>query len=163
MKSSRAALEHPLNIVLLEPEIPANTGNIGRSCVVTGSILHLIHPLGFSTDDYYIRRSGMDYWALLDVRHYDNFRDFVTKNGHPQLFITSSKVAKSYADISYPPGAFIVFGKESAGIPKDILDQYPDTCIRIPMLPGTRCLNLSSSAAIVMYEAIRQQGFIGLE
>ena len=151
-----------INIVLLEPEIPANTGNIGRSCVATGSTLHLIEPLGFSTDDKYIKRSGMDYWAQLDVRYYNNFEDFLNKNQHPMIYMTSSKVTRCYTDVAYPPGAFIMFGKESAGIPKGILDKYPDTCVRIPMIPGVRCLNLGSSVAVVLYEALRQQGFIGM-
>ena len=151
-----------LNIVLLEPEIPSNTGNIGRSCVTAGAALHLIRPLGFRTDDKYIKRSAMDYWALLDVYYYDNFDDFRIQNGDPLLFVTSSKVSRYYTDVSYPPGAFIMFGKESAGIPKNILDLYPDTTIRIPMMPGVRCLNLSSAVAVVMFEALRQQRFIGL-
>ena len=151
-----------MNIVLLEPEIPANTGNIGRSCVATGSTLHLIRPLGFSTDDKYIKRAGMDYWADLDVRYYDSFEDFLSKNQYPVVYMTSSKVTRCYTDVSYPPDAFIMFGKESAGIPKDILDRYPDTCVRIPMIPGVRCLNLGSSMAVVLYEALRQQGFVGM-
>ena len=151
-----------LNIVLLEPEIPANTGNIGRSCVVTGSALHLIRPLGFYIDDRSIKRAGMDYWSQLDVRYYDDFEDFLNQNRYPVIYMTSSKVTRCYADVSYPPEAFIMFGKESAGIPRDILDLYPDTCVRIPMLPGGRCLNLSSSVTVVLYEALRQQGFIGM-
>ena len=152
-----------INIVLLEPEIPANTGNIGRSCVATGSVLHLIKPLGFSTDDYYIKRAGMDYWSQLDVRYYDNFEDFIAKNNEPPIIMTSSKVEKCYTDVFYPPGIFIMFGKESAGIPLDILKKYPDTCVRIPMMPGVRCLNLGSSVALVLYEALRQLGFPGME
>lgn len=151
-----------VNIVLLEPEIPANTGNIGRSCVATGSVLHLIRPLGFSVDDKYIKRAGMDYWAQLDVRYYDNFDDFLDQNGHPVVFMTSSKVHKCYAEVDYPPGAFIMFGKESAGIPAEILARSPETCVRIPMVPRVRCLNLGSSVAVVLYEALRQQGFVGL-
>jgi len=151
-----------INIVLLEPEIPANTGNIGRSCVVTGSILHLIRPLGFRTDDKSVKRAGMDYWPDLDVRYYDNFEDFLIRNQHPIIFMTSSKVTRSYADVSYPLGAFIMFGSEGSGIPRDILDRYPDTCVRIPMIPGERCLNLASSVALVLYEALRQQGFVGM-
>ena len=149
----------PVNIVLYEPEIPANTGNIGRSCVAAGAVLHLIHPLGFSTEDHYIKRAGMDYWYQLDVRHYDSFDDFFLKNNKPVVYITSSKVNKSYADVDYPLGAYIMFGKESAGIPKNILDRFPDTCIRIPMIKNVRCLNLGSSAAIVLYEVLRQHGF----
>lgn len=151
-----------VNIVLLEPEIPANTGNIGRSCVATGAVLHLIRPLGFSTDDKYIKRAGMDYWHQLDVRYYDDFSDFVIKNNNPDMVVTSSKVKKCYTEVAYPVGIFIMFGKESAGVPMDILEKYPNTCVRIPMLDGVRCLNLGSSVAIVLYEALRQQGFICL-
>ena len=153
---------HPLNIVLLEPEMPANTGNIGRSCVAIGAALHLIGPLGFSTDDKYIKRAGMDYWTQLDVSYYDSFEHFLRDKDYPLLFVTSSKVKRCYADFKYPPGAFILFGSESSGVPADILERYPQTTIRIPMLPGVRCLNLSSSAAVVIYEALRQQGFVGL-
>ena len=149
------------NIVLLEPEIPANTGNIGRSCVATGSALHLIHPLGFSTEDKYIKRAGMDYWSQIDLHEYKNFEDFLNQNHHPPLLITSSKVKRNYTDITYPPGSYILFGKESAGIPQQILNSYPNTTIRIPMLPGVRCLNLSSSVALVLYEALRQNDFLG--
>ena len=152
----------PINIVLLEPEIPLNTGNIARSCVVTGAALHLIRPLGFSTDDRSLKRAGMDYWDKIDVRYYDDFDDFVVKNNNPDLILTSSKVKRSYADVVYPPGAYIVFGKESAGIPLDILNRYPNSSVRIPMIPGERCLNLSSSVAVVLYEALRQQGFEGM-
>lgn len=151
-----------VNIVLLEPEIPSNTGNIGRSCVACGAMLHLIKPLGFSTDDKYIKRAGMDYWAMLDVRYYDSFEQFLDQNDNPVPIITSSKVDRCYTEVDYPAGCFIMFGKESAGVPKSILDRYPDTCVRIPMMPGVRCLNLGSSAAVVLYEALRQQGFVGL-
>ena len=151
-----------MNIVLLEPEIPANTGNIGRSCAATGSALHLIKPLGFRTTDKHIKRAGMDYWSLIDVHYYDNFEDFITRNGHPEVFMTSSKVKRCYTEVSYTPGSYIMFGKESAGIPKNILDRYPSTSVRIPMLPGVRCLNLGCSVALVLYEALRQQGFEGL-
>ncbi|MCL2421133.1 MAG: tRNA (cytidine(34)-2'-O)-methyltransferase [Defluviitaleaceae bacterium] len=151
-----------VNIVLLEPEIPANTGNIGRTCVATGSPLHLIRPLGFQTDDKSIKRAGMDYWSQIDVHYYDDFEDFVEKNGHPVIYMTSSKVTRGYTDVLYPPGAFIMFGSEGSGIPVDILDKYPDTCVRIPMIPGVRCINLASSVALVVYEALRQQGFVGM-
>ena len=150
------------NIVLLEPEMPLNTGNIGRSCVVTGSALHLIKPLGFSTEDKYLKRAGMDYWSKLDVQYYDNFDDFINKNDNPSLVLTSSKVKHFYTDVEYPPGIFIVFGSESSGIPLSILERYPDSCVRIPMIPGERCLNLSSSVSLVLYEALRQQGFKGM-
>jgi len=151
-----------MNVVLLEPEIPANTGNIGRTCVATGAILHLIRPLGFSTDDKYLKRAGMDYWSQLDVRYYENFTDFLQQNHHPPVYMTSSKARLCYTDMAYPPGSYIMFGKESAGIPEDILVQYPDFAIRIPMCEGARCINLSSSVAVVLYEALRQQGFAGL-
>jgi len=151
-----------VNIVLLEPEIPANTGNIGRSCLATASALHLIHPLGFRLDDKNIKRAGMDYWAELDVRHYDNFDDFISRSQPPVLFLTSSKVKRCYTEVSYPPDAFIMFGSEGGGIPQKILDLYPDTCVRLPMVPGVRCINLASSVAAVLYEALRQQGFKGL-
>ena len=153
----------PINIVLLEPEIAANTGNIGRSCVAAGAVLHLIKPLGFRTDERSVKRAGMDYWQDLDVHYYDNFEDFLVKNRYPVVYMTSSKVTKYYTDVKYPPGAFIMFGSESGGIPKEILDRYPETSVRIPMYPGVRCINLASSAALVLYEALRQQGFDGLE
>lgn len=151
-----------LNIVLHEPEIPANTGNIGRSCVAAGANLHLIRPLGFSTTEKHLRRAGMDYWQHLDVQYYDNFDDFVAKNNNPTIFMASSKVSTPYTKLTYPHGSFVMFGKESAGIPRAILDKYPNTCIRIPMTDKVRCLNLASSVAIVLYEAMRQQGFVGL-
>jgi len=157
----------PLNVVLLEPEIPANTGNIGRTCVATGTVLHLIRPLGFSTEDKYLRRSGMDYWRELDVRYYDNVEDFLSCNGlaaerDPRLILTSSKVTRSYTQVDYPPGCFILFGKESAGLPETLLARFPETAVRIPMLDGVRCINLGSSVAVVLYEALRGQGFEGM-
>jgi len=151
-----------VNIVLLEPEIPFNTGNIGRSCVVTGSSLHLIRPLGFSVEDKYIKRAGMDYWARLAPSYYDSFEDFVRINNYPPIVMTSSKVRRCYTEVDYPPGVFVMFGKESAGIPTEILERYPDTSVRIPMIPGERCLNLGSSVAVVLYEALRRQGFVDL-
>jgi len=152
-----------INIVLLEPEIPFNTGNIGRTCAATDAALHLIRPLGFSTDDKYLRRSGMDYWKSLDVRYYDSFDDFLTQNGHPRPYMATTKARHSYADAAYQDGCFIMFGKESQGIPEEILLSYPDTAIRIPMRPNTRSLNLSNAVAVVLYEALRQQDFAGLE
>ena len=150
-----------LNIVLHEPEIPANTGNIGRTCVAVGATLHLIRPLGFSTEDKYLRRSGMDYWRQLDVRYYDSFDDFLRTNGHPPVYMTSSKVTQCYTCVAFPPGAYIMFGKESAGLSPELLRQAA-AAVRIPMLGETRCLNLGSSVAVVIYEALRQQGFAGL-
>jgi tRNA (cytidine/uridine-2'-O-)-methyltransferase len=151
-----------LNIVLHEPEIPLNTGNIGRTCVAVGAALHLIRPLGFSTDDKSLKRSGLDYWHQLDVRYYDDFEDFLHKNGHPAVFMSSTRGTRCYTDVRYGNGAFIMFGKESAGIPPPIRERYPETCIRIPMLDEQRSLNLANSVAVVLYEALRQTGFNGL-
>ena len=148
-----------MNIVLLEPEIPANTGNIGRTCVATNTVLHLIDPLGFQLNEKMIKRAGMDYWDQLDVRRYINFKDFLEKNNNPQIFMATTKSKKSYTDVSYPEDAFIMFGKESGGIPEEILKDYKETCVRIPMAGDTRSLNLSNSVAIVLYEALRQNNF----
>lgn len=148
-----------INIVLLEPEIPANTGNIGRTCVATGSKLHLIEPLGFSINEKALKRAGLDYWEHLDVTVYESFDDFVMKNPDVKIYMATTKSKQTYADVTYEDGCFIMFGKESAGIPEEILLNYKDTAIRIPMLPNIRSLNLSNSAAIVAYEALRQQGF----
>ncbi len=152
-----------MNIVLLEPEIPANTGNIGRTCVAVGAVLHLIRPLGFDTDDKAVRRAGLDYWARLDVRYYDSFEDFICRNKDADLFFATTKAEKTYADVSYGENPYIIFGKESAGIPEEILVEHRDACIRIPMIGEERSLNLSNSAAVILYEALRQNGFKGLE
>ena len=151
-----------MNIVLNEPEIPINTGNIGRTCVAVGAALHLIRPLGFLTDDKSIKRSGLDYWHQLDVRYYDSFDDFLIENGQPWVHMATTKAVRSYADVSYGENAFIMFGKESAGIPREIRERYPDACMRIPMQKGQRSLNLANAVAIVLYEALRQRGFVGL-
>ncbi len=148
-----------MNIVLLEPEIPANTGNIGRTCVATGSKLHLIKPLGFSIDDKYLKRSGLDYWNKLDVLYYENFKHFLEKNNNPTIFMGTTKAKKTYTEVSYNENSFIMFGKESKGIPEEILLDYRETCIRIPMLSDYRSLNLSNAVAIVLYEALRQNNF----
>jgi len=152
-----------MNIVLLEPEIPHNTGAIGRTCHVTGTTLHLICPLGFSVDEKSVRRSGLDYWKDLDVRYYDNFSHFLQEAAPKRLWMATTKARLSYTDAAYAPDDFIMFGKESMGIPEEILLQYPDAAIRIPMLPDRRSLNLSVSAGIVLYEALRQTGFAALE
>ncbi len=152
-----------MNIVLLEPEIPANTGNIGRSCVATGSVLHLIRPLGFSLDEKHLRRAGLDYWKDLDVRVYDNFPDFMERNPSGNKYFLTTKGRRCYSDAPFQEGDYLIFGKESAGIPEEILIEHPESCLRIPMIADNRSLNLSNSVAIVLYEALRQQRFIGLE
>ena len=152
-----------MNIILHEPEIPSNTGNIGRTCVSTGSKLHLIKPLGFSTDDKSLKRAGLDYWKDLDVFYYDDFEHFLSENSNPSIFMATTKAKNLYSDVEYPKDAFIMFGKESAGIPEDILLNYRQTAIRIPMKEDYRSLNLSISVAIVLFEALRQQGFSGLK
>lgn len=148
-----------LNIVLHEPEIPANTGNIGRTCVATGARLHLIEPMGFRIDEKAVKRAGLDYWDKLDVTTYISFEDFKEKNPEAKIFMATTKAQHTYAQVSYPENAFIMFGKESAGIPEEILVQYPQTAIRIPMIGDIRSLNLSNSVAIILYEALRQQEF----
>ena len=151
-----------MNIVLLEPEIPANTGNIGRSCISTNSSLHLIKPLGFSVDDKHLKRSGLDYWPDLDVFYYENFKDFHEKHAKAQIFFATTKAKKIYTEVNYGPNAFIVFGKESAGIPEEILLANKENCVRLPMGERYRSLNLASSAAVILYEALRQNNFDGL-
>lgn len=148
-----------LNIVLFEPEIPANTGNIGRTCAATGTKLHLIEPLGFRLNEKSIRRAGMDYWQDLDVTRYINWEDFLEKNPGAKIYMATTKGKHLYTEASYEPDCYLMFGKESAGIPEEILIQHPDECIRIPMIGETRSLNLSNSVAIVLYEALRQNRF----
>lgn len=148
-----------LNIVLFEPEIPANTGNIGRTCVATGTRLHLIEPLGFRLNEKSIKRAGMDYWEHLDVTRYINFEDFLQKNPGAKIYMASTKALKSYTEVEYEPDCYIMFGKESAGIPEEILLEYQETAVRIPMLEQIRSLNLGNSVAIVLYEALRQNHF----
>ncbi len=152
-----------MNIVLLEPEIPANTGNIGRTCVATGTSLHLIKPLGFEISDKQIRRAGMDYWYDIDLHIYESFEDFLAANGNARIFMATTKAKQVYSDVTYNDGDFIMFGKESAGIPEEILVRYEDTAIRIPMVGEIRSLNLSNSVAIVLYEALRQGNFEGMK
>lgn len=180
-----------LNIVLHQPEIPQNTGNIGRTCVATGSVLHLIEPLGFSLSEKQLKRAGMDYWSKLDVRRYINFEDFCKKNGEivntgvrsedeaksqtvaenaagtgsgrPKLWLATTKAKHCYTDVKFGADDFIMFGRESAGIPEEILVEHEESCIRIPMLDEIRSLNLSNSVAIVLYEALRQNQFAGMQ
>ena len=148
-----------MNIILHQPEIPANTGNIGRTCVATGSTLHLIEPLGFRLNEKDIKRAGMDYWEHLDVRRYINFEDFLIKNPNAKIWMATTKAKHIYTDVTYRPDDYIMFGKESAGIPEEILVDYEETCVRIPMLDKIRSLNLSNSVSIVLYEALRQNNF----
>ena len=148
-----------MNIVLFEPEIPANTGNIGRTCVATGTKLHLIEPLGFRLDEKKIRRAGMDYWKDLDVTTYINFQEFLDKNPGAKIYMATTKGKNVYTEVSYEPDCYIMFGKESAGIPEEILAHNRDRCVRIPMIGETRSLNLSNSVAVVLYEALRQNHF----
>ncbi|MBO6066038.1 MAG: tRNA (cytidine(34)-2'-O)-methyltransferase [Lachnospiraceae bacterium] len=151
-----------INVVLHEPEIPQNTGNIGRTCVAAGARLHLIRPLGFSLDEKHLKRAGMDYWKDLSVQVYDSYEDFLRANPNAKIFYSTTKAKHLYTEVSYPEDCFLMFGKESAGIPEEILKEHKDTCVRIPMLGETRSLNLSNAAAIVIYEALRQHGFAGL-
>lgn len=148
-----------LNIVLYEPEIPANTGNIGRTCVATGTRLHLIEPLGFRLNDKTVKRAGMDYWEHLDVTRYDDWEDFLERNPNAKIYFATTKAPHVYTEVTFEKDAYIMFGKESAGIPEEILVKYPEQCIRIPMIGETRSLNLSNSVAIVLYEALRQNEF----
>ena len=151
-----------LNIVLHEPEIPANTGNIGRTCVATGTRLHLIEPLGFKLNEKALKRAGMDYWNDLDVTTYIDYQDFLEKNPGVKIYMATTKAHKVYTDVEYEPDCYIMFGKESAGIPEEILVQHQEDCVRIPMVGDIRSLNLSNSVSIVLYEALRQNGFAGM-
>ncbi len=148
-----------LNIVLFEPEIPANTGNIGRTCVATGTRLHLIEPLGFRLNEKSVKRAGMDYWEHLDVTRYINYEDFLAKNPGAKIYMASTKAPRCYTEVQYEPDCFIMFGKESAGIPEEILLENQETAVRIPMMEEIRSLNLGNSVAIVLYEALRQNQF----
>lgn len=151
------------NIVLFEPEIPQNTGNIGRTCVATGTRLHLIEPLGFRLDEKSLMRAGMDYWQELDVTTYVNFQDFQEKNPGVKLYMASTKALNLYSDVKYEDDCYVMFGKESGGIPEEILYQHREDAIRIPMNKNIRSLNLSNSVAIVLYEVLRQQQFAGMQ
>ena len=148
-----------LNIILHEPEIPGNTGNIGRTCVATGTRLHLIEPLGFQLNDKTVKRAGMDYWDQLDVTRYDDWNDFLERNPGAKIYYATTKALKTYTDVQYEDDCYIMFGKESAGIPEEILMEHKEKCVRIPMINDIRSLNLSNSVAIVLYEALRQNQF----
>ena len=151
-----------LNIVLFEPEIPQNTGNIGRTCVATNTRLHLIEPLGFRLDEKSLRRAGMDYWKDLDVTTYRDFDEFMSKNPDAKIYMATTKAPNVYTEVNYEPDCYIMFGKESAGIPEEILVHHKENSIRIPMVGDIRSLNLSNSVAIVLYEALRQNNFTGM-
>lgn len=148
-----------LNIVLLEPEIPANAGNIGRTCVAAGARLHLIEPMGFQINEKQVRRAGLDYWEQLDYIIYDSYSDFVAKNPEARIYMATTKAKQSYSEVSFEEDCYIMFGKESAGIPEEILVEHEEDTIRIPMLGEIRSLNLGNSVAIVLYEALRQHDF----
>jgi len=154
-----------LNIVLLEPEMPANTGNIGRTCCATGTRLHLIEPMGFKINDKTLKRAGLDYWEKLDVTVYDCLEDFFCQNPEAvgRMYMATTKAKRNYCEVSYGWDAYIMFGKESAGIPEELLVQYEETAIRIPMNEEIRSLNLSNSVAIVLYEALRQNDFFSMQ
>jgi len=153
-----------VNIVLFQPEIPPNTGNIARTCAIAGLKLHLIKPLGFSIDEKSVKRAGLDYWHLLELEVHESLDDFLEKYGDRELFLSSTKGAKVYSDVEYTEDCFIIFGRETSGLPKDIYEKYNDRLITIPMSPkeGVRSLNLSNAVAIVAYEALRQLSFPGL-
>ena len=151
-----------IHIVLHEPEIPQNTGNIARSCAATGAALHLIRPLGFEIDYKKLKRAGLDYWDKLDITYYDNLADFFSKHPHAPVFFFSTKAPQKYTDITYPKEVFLMFGKESAGLPEALLYENGTHCVRIPMREHLRSLNLSNSVAIALYEVLRQQNFSGL-
>lgn len=152
-----------MHIVLHQPEIPANTGNIGRTCVATGTSLHLIEPLGFRLTEKDLKRAGMDYWEHLDVTRYVNYQEFLEKHPGAKIWMATTKAHKTYTEVEFSPDDFIMFGKESAGIPEEILVDNEENCIRIPMLSEIRSLNLSNSVAIVLYEALRQNGFSDMQ
>ncbi len=151
-----------LNIVLVEPEIPQNCGNIARTCAATGATLHLIHPLGFEISEKAVKRAGLDYWHLVDVREYANLQDFFQKNDVKQMWCLSTKAPKSYAQAAFEDGCYLFFGKETKGLPEDFLEANRESCIRLPMHEAARSLNLSNSVAITVYEALRQLDFPGL-
>lgn len=151
-----------INIVLVEPEIPQNTGNIARTCAATGASLHLVKPLGFEIDDRKLKRAGLDYWDKLDITYYESLDDFFAKNPDADFYCFTTKARHVYSDISYPKRVFLMFGKETKGLPEELLFANPERCVRIPMRDTLRSLNLSNSAAIAVYEVFRQRGFEGL-
>lgn len=152
-----------LNVVLFEPQIPQNTGNISRTCACTGARLHLVGPMGFQIDDKKLKRAGLDYWPYLDITYYDSIEDFYRKNPEAKCFYFTTKARHTYSDASYPDDAYLIFGREDAGIPEEILLQHPEDCVRLPMMPYVRSLNLSNTVAIGVYEVLRQWDFPELQ
>lgn len=152
-----------LNIVLVEPEIPQNTGNIARTCAATGSVLHLVKPLGFDISERAVKRAGLDYWHLVDVRVYENLDDFFAKNDVQELWCLSTKAPRSYTEVAYHDGCYLMFGKETKGLPEDFLSAHRKSCVRIPMRTEARSLNLSNSVAVAVFEALRQLDFPHLQ
>ena len=152
-----------INIVLCEPEIPQNTGNVARTCAATGASLHLIRPLGFEIDNAKLKRAGLDYWDKLDITYYDGLEDFYAKHPDAIIYYFSTKAKHNYSDINYPGDAWIMFGKETRGLPEELLYKNPDFCVRIPMRDSLRSLNLANSVAIAVYEILRQQNFEGMQ
>ena len=148
-----------LNIVLVEPQIPQNTGNVARTCAATGARLHIVKPMGFEIDDKKLKRAGLDYWYLLDITYYDNLADFFEKNKDGEFFYFTTKGKKIHSDAKYPDNAYIVFGREDAGLDEGLLHDNPDSCVRLPMIPEARSLNLSNTVAIATYEVLRQWGY----
>ena len=152
-----------VNIVLVEPEIPQNCGNIARTCAATGCTLHLIRPLGFDISEKAVRRAGLDYWHMVDVRDYDNLDDFFSKNDVRQMWCRATKAPRAYTEASYTDGCYLFFGKETKGLPEDFLEGHRQACVRIPMRSEARSLNLSNAVAITVFEALRQLDFPGLQ
>jgi len=152
-----------INIVLYNPEIPQNTGNISRTCAVTGAALHIIKPMGFEISDRTLKRAGLDYWDKLEVTYYENYEDFIEKNPGAEQFFFTSHTEKPYTEIEYPEKVYLVFGKETAGLPRELIEANPERSVRIPMLPTLRCLNLSNAVAIATYEVLRQRNFLGMK
>lgn len=152
-----------LNIVLVEPEIPQNTGNIARTCAATGARLHIVKPMGFTIDDKKLKRAGLDYWYLLDLTYYENLEDFFEKNKDGKFFFFTTKARKAHSDVTYTDRSYLIFGKETKGLPEELLLDHPDECVRIPMIDDARSLNLSNSVAIGVYEALRQMNYPALQ
>jgi len=159
MQKGCVILSSFINIVLHEPEIPQNTGNIARTCAATGASLHIIKPMGFAIDDRKLKRAGLDYWHLLDITYYENLADFYERNPDATVYYFTTKAPRSYTEVSYPMPVYIMFGKETAGLPEDLLKEHLDTCVRIPMRESLRSLNLSNSVAVAVYEVLRQHDF----